>query len=51
MGYKIHEIPIAWYERKESNVFIMDNIIDMLTNLARLYIKLRLKKYSPKRQK
>ena len=50
MGCKICEIPIEWYERKESNVFIMDNIIDMLTNLARLYIKLRLKKYAPKQR-
>ncbi len=49
IGYTICEIPIDWYERKESNVFIVDNIVDMLTNLARLYIKLRLKKYSPKR--
>ncbi len=49
MGYKICEIPIDWYERKESNVFIVDNIVDMLNNLSRLYVKLRLKKYSPHR--
>ena len=51
MGYKICEIPIGWYERKESNVFIVDNIVDMLNNLSRLYVKLRLKKYSPHRVK
>jgi len=48
VGCSIYEVPVGWYERKESNVFLMDNIFDMLSNLARLFIKIRLKKYVPR---
>lgn len=45
MGYSIYEMPIYWYERKESNVFIVNNIVDMLTSVAKLYYRMHLKKY------
>lgn len=44
MGYSIHEMPVYWYERKEGNVPVMDNIIEMLDNLARLYWRMNVKK-------
>lgn len=44
MGYSIYEMPIDWYERKEGNVAIIDNIIDMLINVTKLYFRMRSKK-------
>ncbi len=49
MGYSIYEMPIYWYERKEGNVPVMDNIFEMLNNLAQLYYRMHLKKYAVKR--
>ena len=43
LGYSIYEMPIYWYERKESNVSIMNNIIDMINNVLRLFFRLHLK--------
>ena len=44
MGYSIYEMPVYWYERKEGNVPVMDNIFEMLDNLARLYWRMNIKK-------
>ncbi|MBI4174888.1 MAG: glycosyltransferase [Candidatus Aenigmarchaeota archaeon] len=44
LGYSIYEMPIYWYERKEGNVPVMDNIFEMLDNLVRLYWRMHVKK-------
>lgn len=44
LGYSIYEMPIYWYERKEGNVPVMDNIFEMLDNLIRLYWRMNIKK-------
>ena|SRR3989338_5688273 len=44
MGYSIEEMSTEWYERKEGNVFIVDNTMDMLMNVARLYWQMNVRK-------
>ena len=44
MGYSIREMPVYWYERKEGNVPVMDNIFEMLDNLIHLYWRMNMKK-------
>ena len=46
MGYSINEMPISWYERKEGNVKIFSNTLDMMSNLLRLRFKITGKKFT-----
>ena len=45
LGYTLYEMPVPWYERKESNVHVVYNIFEMLEAVARLYFRSLLKKY------